>query len=54
MSYNYFTSDIQDNTIHSINQKVVDYNISDKEYILNARNKASQENTRLKNKYSSR
>ena len=54
MSYNYDTSNIHDNHIHSIHSKEVDYNIINEEHISHTRKNVSKPNKILRYTFSTR
>ena len=52
--YYYDTNNIQDNTIHSINRKELDYILVNEEQFSNMRNGVTKPTTRLRNNYATR
>ena len=53
-TYDYYTSNIQDNTINSLNPKEFDYNIVNNEHISISNKNISTPNTKLCNQYATR
>ena len=48
-TYDYYTINNQDNRIHSLNPKELDYNLVNEEQFSNTRKEVSKPNTRLRN-----
>ena len=50
-TYDYYTSNTHDNTIHSLNRNELDNNVVNEEQFSKTRNNVSNPTTRLRNKY---